>query len=85
MLAFKDNLIFQDERTDEVSGLSLPMCNLRIHRGTLDCLPPMQGVRTTEPWRWDWAARTWIIGEGSSGTLVSWVNNAYTCVMIASV
>ena len=38
-----------------------------------------------EPWRLDWTARAWIIGEELSGTLVSWVSNAYTCVMIAFV
>ena len=36
VLAFKDDLISQDERMDEVSGLSLPVCNLRILHGTSD-------------------------------------------------
>ena len=38
----------------------------------------------TEPWRLDWTARDWIIGVVLSGTLVSWANKAYPCVMIAS-
>ena len=33
----------------------------------------------------DSGTMAWIIGEESSGTLVSWVNKAYMCVMIASV
>ena len=78
VLAFKDDLISKDERTDEVLRLSLPMCNMRIHHGTSEmgsafCLPLMWGVRRTVPWRWDWAARAWITGEESSGTLVLWV------------
>ena len=36
VLAFKKDLISQDERTDEVSELSLPMCNLRILHGNSD-------------------------------------------------
>ena len=32
----QDELFSQDERTDEVSGLSLPICGLLIHRGTSD-------------------------------------------------
>ena len=32
----RDELFSQDERTDEVSGFSLPMCGLLIHRGTSD-------------------------------------------------
>ena len=53
--------------------------------GSAFCLPPMRGVRRAVPWRWDWAASAWITDEGSSGTLVSWVDNAYACVVIASV
>ena len=30
MLAFTEDLISKDKRTDEISALSLPMCNLRI-------------------------------------------------------
>ena len=33
--------------------------------------------------RLDWTARTGIIGEESSGTLVSCVNDAGTCVVLA--
>ena len=36
VLAFKDDLISQDERTGEVSGFSLLMCNLRILHGNSD-------------------------------------------------
>ena len=36
VLAFKYDLISQDERTDEVSGLSWPMCDLRIIHGNSD-------------------------------------------------
>ena len=53
--------------------------------GSACCIPPVRGVWRMEPWRLDWTARAWIIGEESYGTLVSWVNHAYTCVMIASV
>ena len=43
-------------------------------------------------WRDNWSSGMGSIhdnkhklGEELSGTLISWVNNAYTCVMIASV
>ena len=36
MLAFTEDLISRDERTDGVSGLSLPMCNLWIQRDASD-------------------------------------------------
>ena len=55
------------------------------HNGYAYCIPPVRGVWGTEPWRLDWTARAWIIGEEPSGTLVSWVNNSYTYVMIAFV
>ena len=48
-------------------------------------VPPVRGVWGTDPWRLDWMTRGWIIGEEPSGTLVSWVNNAETNVMIAFV
>ena len=94
----KDELISEDKRMDEVSVFPLPIYDPPIHSGTLDmglshgdtkwfCLLYSAGAGSVDngPWRLDWTARAWIIGEESSGTLVSWVNNAYTCVMIASV
>ena len=36
VLTFKYDLISQDEWTDDVSGLSWPMCNLRILHGNSD-------------------------------------------------
>ena len=86
----------QDDRTDKVSGLSLPICGLLIPRGTSDmglsygdtrwfCLlsSAAAGSAKDGALAWDWTNRAWIIGEESSGTLVSWVNNACTCVVIA--
>ena len=98
VLAFTDDLISKDERTDGVSGLSLPMCNLRIHRGASDmglshgdmrwfCLLSSAAAGSAK----DGALAVELDGQsldhwrGVVWNLVSWVNNAYACVMIASV
>ena len=65
----------------------LEIWNFRMEtrNGSACCIPPVREVWIMEPWRLDWTAKAWIIGEESSGTLGSWVNNAYMGVMIASV
>ena len=48
------------------------------------CISPAWGMRGTIPLQLEWTVGVWIIGEELSGTQVLWVNNAYSCVMIAS-
>ena len=98
IVRFDNNeLALMDSRIGEVSVLSLEIFDPSIHSDTLDvgisdgdtewlCLLyfASSGVRGTIPLQLDWTVWGWIIREGSSGTQVLWVNNAYMCGMIAS-
>ena len=94
----KDGSVFEVKWMDEVLVLYIQIWDPPILSSTWEvelshgdterlCLlySAVSGSVGMEPWRLDWTARAWIIGEELSGTLVSWVNNADTYVMIAFV
>ena len=94
-----DELALVDSRIDEVLVLSLKICDPSVHSDDLDigisngdtkwlCLLHSASSGNawggTIPLQLEWAVGVWIIGKELSGTQVLWVNNTYSCAMIAS-
>ena len=90
LLALNSEVVFENEQTVGVRGISLTVCNSQFRSGASDvtllsegmvwlCLLYSSDVKTGE------TGAMSITGVGSYGSLVSWDNSVYTFVMIASV